>query len=88
MMIALRKRHRALRRGRFLTGEDNEGSSVPDIKWYGANRAAPDWGNPDGRSLAFTLAGIDADEPALHVIQLPLRQPNRCVEFVDYVEPA
>ncbi len=67
-MIALRKRHPALRRSRFLTGKDNEGSSVPDIKWYGANLAAPDWGNHDGRSLAFTLVGIDADEPALHVI--------------------
>lgn len=67
-MIALRKRHPALRRARFLTGENNDASSLPDVTWYGANRNAPDWGNPDARSLAFTLAGVDADEPALHVI--------------------
>jgi glycogen operon protein len=74
-LIALRKRHPALRRARFLTGEDNGGSSLPDIKWYGANLAAPDWRNPDGRSLAFTLAGIDADEPLLHVIMNMNHEP-------------
>ncbi|MBT8442886.1 MAG: glycogen debranching protein GlgX [Gammaproteobacteria bacterium] len=67
-LIALRKRHPALRRARFLTGADNGASSLPDVTWYGENRAAPDWENPDGRSLAFTLAGVDADEPTLHVI--------------------
>jgi isoamylase len=61
-MIALRKRHASLRRKRFFE------PSGDDIRWYGETLEPPDWQDPDGRVLCFTLAGASADEPALHVL--------------------
>ena len=40
---------------------------TPDLTWHGTQLAAPDWGNPDARTLACTLGGLDGD-PDLHVI--------------------
>jgi isoamylase len=59
-LIALRKRHRSLRRRHFL----NEG----DIRWYGLGSEPPRWGDPKAHELAFTLFGRDDDEPPLHVM--------------------
>ena len=68
-LIHLRRRHRALRRTRFLTGAPGSGrDGLPDIRWYGETLAAPDWKNPSARVLAFTLSGQDPAEPALHVL--------------------
>jgi glycogen operon protein len=67
-MIALRRRHRALSRERFLTGEPQEGSDLPDIGWHGRDLGKPGWDNPHTRCLAFTISGDAADEPPLHVI--------------------
>ena len=65
-LIALRKRHPALRRSRFLTLPENTESG--DIHWYGEHLAMPAWHDPGGRVLCFTLAGFMAEEPALHVM--------------------
>jgi glycogen operon protein len=55
-MIALRKRHPALRRRAFFRGRGPKNDQEPDILWHGI---APGW--PDfsfsSRSLAFTLDG-------------------------------
>jgi glycogen operon protein len=67
-MIALRRRHPALTRERFLTGEPEEGRDLPDIRWHGRELERPGWNDPQARFLAFTLAGAVEDEPPLHVM--------------------
>ena len=61
-LIALRKRHPSLRRTRFIDPEGDE------IRWYGEALDLPTWDDPEGRVLCFTLQGLAADEPALHVM--------------------
>lgn len=68
MLIALRKRHSALMRRRFLTGRPIEGKSLPDIAWHGHKLDSPLWFNTEARLLAFTLAGLDHSESDIHVI--------------------
>ncbi|EIC22938.1 glycogen debranching protein GlgX [Thiorhodovibrio frisius] len=95
-LIALRRRHRNLRRRHFLTGDVEHKDGVPDISWHGArlNRAA--WGAADARLLAFTLAAHEDHGEHLHVImnmseksllcelpQLPGRQWFRAVDTAD-----
>jgi glycogen operon protein len=53
-MIALRKRHPALRRRSFLFGA--EGGLRPDIAWHGLEPNKPDF-SPAARTLAYTLDG-------------------------------
>ncbi|MCC7256886.1 MAG: glycogen debranching protein GlgX [Gammaproteobacteria bacterium] len=68
-MIRLRRRHRALRRRRFLTGTPGSGEGgLPDVCWYGETGGSPDWLGPSARFLAFTLSGREPREPALHAI--------------------
>lgn len=68
-IIRLRRRHRSLRRDRFLTGKRGSGASgLPDITWYGTDGQTPDWSDRSARYLAWTLAGRELDEPPLHVI--------------------
>ncbi len=67
-MIALRRRHPALTRNRFLTGKPTAGQSLPDITWHGVGLSMPNWDEPDNRVLAFTLAGVDQHEPPLHIM--------------------
>ncbi|AFL76417.1 glycogen debranching protein GlgX [Thiocystis violascens] len=67
-MIALRRRHPTLTRNRFLTGKPANRQTLPDITWHGVGLETPNWDDPDNRALAFTLAGIDADEPPLHIM--------------------
>lgn len=67
-MIALRRRHRSLRRKTFLTGHPEHGSTLPDIAWHGERLDEPPWFDPNARQLAFTLAGVDPEEATLHVI--------------------
>jgi isoamylase len=67
-MIALRRRHPALMRDRFLTGRPEYGQTLPDITWHGTRLDKPDWDDPTSRVLAFTLAGKVEDEPPLHVM--------------------
>jgi isoamylase len=65
-MIRLRKRFSTLRRNAFFTGQPNE-RGLPDVAWHGTLLNEPGWNDPEGRVLAFTLAG-EADEPDLHVM--------------------
>jgi len=68
-MIALRKRHAALRRRRFLNGDKHPYGFLHDIAWHGASLDEPDWLHAgDSQVLAFTLAAIDEDEAHLHVM--------------------
>jgi glycogen operon protein len=67
-LIALRKRHPALRRRRFLTGRPAPGAHLPDITWHGERLDQPPWHDGSGRLLAFTLAGVADGEMPLHVI--------------------
>jgi glycogen operon protein len=74
-LVRLRRRHRSLRRSRFLTGRPRSGAdALPDIRWSAADGAAPDWRGP-GRFLAFTLAAREAGEPHLHVMLNMSAQP-------------
>jgi glycogen operon protein len=65
-LIALRKRHPSLRRTRFFA--DTNGVEQSEIRWYGEDLDPPDWHNAQAKVLCFTLAGIAAEEPALHVM--------------------
>ncbi len=66
LMIAFRKRHRALRQDCFFTGALNE-RGLADVEWHGTVLDSPGWDDPEARVLAMTLAGFRGD-PDLHVI--------------------
>jgi glycogen operon protein len=66
-MIDFRKRFGTLRAPRFYEdGRSNE-RDMPEVAWHGTELGAPGWDDPNGRALAFTLAGLGSD-PDLHVI--------------------
>jgi isoamylase len=67
-MIAFRKRHPALMRRRFLTGQKSGGQSLPDVAWHGFRLNEPHWNDPDARFLSYTLAGTRPEEEDIHVI--------------------
>jgi glycogen operon protein len=75
-MIALRRRHPALARQRYLTGLPDPARGLPDIRWHGVELDNPGWSGRagaaasglDGRFLGFTLAGLAEDEEDLHVL--------------------
>jgi isoamylase len=65
-LIRLRRRHRSLRRPRFLTGQPGSGrDGLPDIRWQDADGGPPDWSDPQSRWLSFTLSSREAGEPVL-----------------------
>jgi isoamylase len=96
-MIALRKRHPSLRRTRFLNG--HAAGTPAEIQWYGESLAAPDWQDAGASVLCFTLAGVEPQEPALHVMinmarterLLPLPDPVarnwRCIVDTTFIAP-
>jgi glycogen operon protein len=65
-LIALRKRHPSLRRARFLNG--HKPGTPGEIQWYGEKLEPPDWQDAGATVLCFTLAGVEPQEPALHVM--------------------
>jgi glycogen operon protein len=65
--VALRHRHPCLTANRFFHGRPVPGRDLPDVTWHGARLHAPGWGDPNGRMLAFTIAGTGGEED-LHVI--------------------
>jgi len=67
LMIALRKRHPSIMRRRFLTGKPVNGRGIAEIQWHGTEINKPLWDDYEARVLAFTLAGVENDEPDLHV---------------------
>ncbi len=74
-MVAFRQRHATLRRNHFLTGKPTHAGGIPDIRWHGVKLDKPLWGDPDTRVLAFTLAGLEQDEPHLHVMMNMWKEP-------------
>ncbi len=81
-LIALRRRHRALRRRRFLNGVDRNAGDAPDVRWFDESGEPPDWHDADGRTLGFRLAGVDAEEPDLLILMNMSEAP------VDFVLPS
>lgn len=67
-MIALRRRHPALMRRRFLTGNPVNERGLPDISWYGPEGEAPDWHHSEAQVLGYTLAAADEQEADLHIM--------------------
>jgi glycogen operon protein len=65
-MIAFRRRHPALHRSRFFTGETNA-RGLKDIAWHGCKLNGPGWDNPECRVLSFTLGGCD-EETDMHIM--------------------
>jgi isoamylase len=56
MLIALRKRHPALRRRDFFQGAGPAGTERPDIRWHGIEPGKPDF-SAMSRTLAWCLDG-------------------------------
>jgi glycogen operon protein len=75
-MIAFRRRHPAVRRTGYFTGEKNE-RGLPDIAWHGCDLDRPGWLDPGSSVLAFTLAGFGGDDD-LHVM---LNMSGQDLEF-------
>ncbi len=67
-MIDLRRRHPALMRRHFLTGEPVKERDIPDLAWHGAELDAPPWDDPEAQILAFTLAANAEGEADRHVL--------------------
>ena len=65
-IVAFRKRHPALRKGSFFTGEVNR-RGLQDVSWHGTMLNSPGWGDSQARSLGFTLAGFE-DDPDIHAM--------------------
>jgi glycogen operon protein len=63
MLIALRKRHSALRRRNFLRGTGPKGNLRPDIIWHGIQPNQPDFA-AGSRTLAYALDGTQTDREA------------------------
>jgi glycogen operon protein len=63
-MIALRKRHPALRRRRFFRGSGPKQTLRPDITWHGVEPGIPDF-TSSSHSLAFVLDGSLLGEGAM-----------------------
>ena len=55
-LIALRRRHPALRRRRFLQGRGPRGAHLPDVRWHGVEPGRPDF-SPFSHALALALDG-------------------------------
>ncbi|MEW5962561.1 MAG: glycogen debranching protein GlgX [Pseudomonadota bacterium] len=63
-LIALRERHPALRRERFLTGRPSAGGTLADASWWspeGREMTPADWELPYARVLGLLIAGADED---------------------------
>jgi len=78
-LIALRKRHPSLQRRRFLNGQPQLGTSIPDISWQGTDGKTPQWDDPNGHTLGFILAGTEANEEDLQVLMNMSDEPRTFV---------
>jgi glycogen operon protein len=90
-IIAFRKRHPALRKNSFFTGEVNQ-RGLKDVTWHGTMLNCPGWDDSQARALGLTFAGFE-DEPDIHVMMnmywepldmavpiIPARQWTRTVD--------
>ncbi|MGH7270139.1 MAG: glycogen debranching protein GlgX [Polyangiaceae bacterium] len=70
-LLTLRKRQACLRRSSFLRGEAGPGGARKDITWLrhdGGEMAEADWASPARAAIAFCLAGVAKDDPALLIL--------------------
>ena len=67
-MIVLRRRHASLTVNRFYRGKLIPARGIADIAWHGTRLQQPPWGDASARVLAFTIAGIEADEADVHAV--------------------
>src|SRR5262249_54882528 len=67
-LIALRRRHAALRGTRWLTGQARPGHDWPDVAWHGTRLGEPGWNDPGAQALAFPLGPAAHGEGPLHVL--------------------
>jgi len=67
-LIALRCRHPNLTLNHFFSDVPVPGRDIPGVAWHGPRLYEPLWFDGEARFLAFTLAGLSADEEDLHVI--------------------
>jgi glycogen operon protein len=61
-LVAFRRAHPVFRRGRFLAGAE-----ASELQWFrpsGIPMATADWSNPDARSVAIFLDGVDDPDRA------------------------
>jgi glycogen operon protein len=64
-LIQLRREHPAFRRTRFLSGEPDEESGLPDVWWFrpdGRRMTTPDWNRPDAHVLGVFVNGDQLQE--------------------------
>jgi glycogen operon protein len=80
MMIALRKRHPALRRRTFLRGTGPGRNVAPDIIWHGVEPNTPDFG-PGSRVLALALDGSQTGREPDRDIYLAFNAWKEGLEF-------
>jgi isoamylase len=59
--IALTQRFPVLQRRKFLLGADLDADHIPDLSWFGPDGSAPDWDDPEARTLCYRL---DTDDNA------------------------
>jgi glycogen operon protein len=72
-LIAFRKAHPAVSLPRFYTGAPGD-RGVPDIAWHGTQLNSPGFDDPNGRSLACTIAGVH-ESKSLHVMMNMFWEP-------------
>jgi glycogen operon protein len=72
-LIQFRKKHPAVRKNAFFTGEVNE-RGLKDLTWHGTKLNSPGWDDSNARALGFTLAGFGS-EPDLHVMMNTYWEP-------------
>jgi glycogen operon protein len=63
-MIALRKRHPALRRHGFFRGRGPSGDLAPDVVWHGLEPNKPDF-SAHSRTLALAIDGREVEPPGV-----------------------
>jgi glycogen operon protein len=57
--IAFTKKYTILQRRKFFQGRDLNGNDIPDIQWFGTDLTAPDWNNPEIRTICYQLDGTE-----------------------------
>lgn len=66
-LIAFRLRHPTVHRSRYFTGAINE-RGLADLTWHGCALNTPAWDDPNARTLACTLGGMQKDEADIHIM--------------------
>lgn len=55
LLIALRHKYPVLRQSRFLHGYERDADGRPDVEWFGADGAPPQWNDPELRQFGVLL---------------------------------